>query len=117
MPKTPCIAAVMASLAIIGTPAAAQVEGVDQSIAAVKVTPLSQTEMEEIRGQGLPAWAVRLAVRQVNKYIGSSAGRKLERLLSGNSLPTYSEYRQAFGSKTALVLSLLPSILKPRIAE
>lgn len=78
---------------------------------------LSEQQLDTIRGQGLPAWAVKLAVGRVKSVLGKAASRKLDGLLSGASLPTYADYRAAFGKSTGLVLSLLPYALQPRIAQ
>lgn len=83
----------------------------------VKAVALSAEEMDAIHGEGLPSWAVNAAVRAVAKALGSAAGRKLEKLLSGATTPSFGEYRAAFGSKAALVYSLLPELLKPQIAR
>lgn len=126
----------MAATALVAAPASAApgqmempVPTVNEQVAAVaapnpgdylsnvNATPLSPTDMESIRGQGLPRSVVRAAVRLVGNTLGGTAALKLEALLSGSSAPSYAQYRKAFGTKTAIVLSLLPAILKPNIAQ
>ena len=85
--------------------------------APVNATPLTAAETEAIRGQGLPAWAVKLAIKTVRNQIGFAAAARLERLLSGDRVPTYREYQRVFGTKTAVILMLLPGPLKPKIAQ
>lgn len=83
----------------------------------VVANALSAEEMEVIHGEGLPKWAVNQAVKAVSRALGNAAGRQLERLLSGASTPSFAEFRNAFGTRAALVLTLLPEILKPKIAR
>lgn len=85
--------------------------------ALANATPLTAAETEAIRGQGLPAWAVKLAITTVRSRIGFAAAARLERLLTGERVPTYKEYQKAFGTQTALLLTLLPAPLKPKIAQ
>ena len=85
--------------------------------APAHATPLTAAETEAIRGQGLPAWAVKLAIKTVASKVSDAAAARLERLLSGDRVPTYREYQRAFGTKTAVILMLLPGPLKPKIAQ
>jgi hypothetical protein len=113
---TACLAGI-AAITLAGPPAIAQEAAYRLPDGVVKATPLDAAEMDAIRGQGLPSWAVKFAVTRIQKALGNAAGRKVEKLLSGSTTPTFAEYRKAFGTKTALVLSLLPEILKPKIAQ
>lgn len=107
----------LAALLATTTPAAAAPPDYVTLTGDVKAVALSPEEMEAIHGEGLPSWAVNAAVKAVANALGNAAGHKLEKLLSGATTPSYGEYRDAFGSKLAIVLSLLPEILKPKIAH
>ena len=77
---------------------------------------LSQEELDQVRGEGVPSWMVSWAIKQVTKRLGTSTGNKLGGLLTSSTPPTYDDYRKVFGPKTSRVLSLLPYPLRPQIA-
>ena len=116
--KNPLIAAACGTLLIAtSNPVAASEQAYVNLPGDVQATPLDAAEMEAIRGEKLPKWAVDAALKAVRNALGKQVARKLENLLTQTTTPSFTDYQKAFGTKVGAVLALLPPLLKPHIAQ
>lgn len=112
--------AIMATTAMVATFAAAANANAQQTpdyLRGSSAVPMTQSEMDNIRGEAIPAFVIAFVARRVAVAVGAWAGVRIADMLRGDRLPTYAEYRAAFGPRTATVLRMMPSYLRPRIAR
>lgn len=115
--KTLTMAVLTASLAVTSIAPSAYAQQTPSYLEGIDAIPLDHQEMESIRGEALPAVLITFVARRVGIAIGTWAGVKIADMLRGERLPTRAEYQAAFGRNAGLVWSLLPSLLKPKIAQ
>ena len=106
-------AALAAALVLVAPAVQAAQTQPPSFLAGTGAEPLAITEMETVRGEGLPAYVVKLVVRRVTVAVSKAAGMKIAGLFEGGRTPTYREYKAAFGTKTALVLQSLNALPLP----
>lgn len=115
--KTLTMAVLTASLAVTSIAPSAYAQQAPSYLQGIDAIPLDDQEMESIRGEAVPAVVIAFVARRVGIAIGAWAAVKITDMLQRKRLPTYAEYRAAFGTRTAIVLSILPSYLRPNIAQ
>lgn len=115
--KTLALAVLTASLAVTSIAPAANAQSAPDFLQGINASPMTPAEMESVRGERVPPALIRFVARQVGSVLGQRAALKIEEMLmTGDRLPTYQEYRAVFGRNTAIILTLLPAALRPRIA-
>lgn len=119
--KGRALPAALATLVAIGltVPSASRADGsqLPSFLSGTGAAPMSAEEMREIRGEGVPRWAISAAVRIAGSALGQTVAVKLQALLSRTSAPSYRDYQRAFGTRAALILSIMPPALRPHIVQ
>lgn len=119
--KGRALPAAMATIVAIGLLAPTSVRAESGQLpgflAGTDAMPMSAGEMQTTRGEGVPSWVKRAAVRAIGSALGQKVAVKLDSLLSRTSTPTFSDYRRTFGTKAALILRIMPPALRPHIVQ
>lgn len=78
---------------------------------------ISRAELEEVRGEAISPWVISKVVPIVAKFFGNKTASKFENFLQNAETPSFADYKEVFGSKTAAILSVIPWYLKPAIVQ
>ena len=112
------IATTLIAASVLSAPLAnAEQSTLPSFLSGTDARPLTAAEMGAVRGERVPAWAIKMAVKIVGSALGQTIAVKLQNLLQGSQTPTYRDYQSAFGTRAAIILSLMPPALRPQIVQ
>ncbi len=110
--------ALLVATSMTAMPAPTQAATPIERFDAMGLTPMPEEMADKLRGEGLVSWAVLEAVKFVAKSLGNKVAAQLDAFLrSAGTPPSYSEYRQYFGTKASAILSVIPWYVKPYVVQ